>query len=141
MSQSGLLAAVAAQLLTFFSDDSKFTHPESAARDAILTLTYISLIHSILLTMASVAMTAGVEWADLGMDSIREMSPTIAKLLEGTGSIDLLAFQNCTAVSPSCASTITLMQCRVQGLSRWVLPVHAPWRRFWSILCWRKHAA
>ena len=55
--QSGLLAAVAAQLLTFFKDDSKFKQPESEKRDAILTLTYISLVSSIFATMSTLALT------------------------------------------------------------------------------------
>ena len=57
ITQSGLLATVAAQLLTFFKVDSNFKHPESAARVAILVLTYISLISGILATAASVLQT------------------------------------------------------------------------------------
>jgi len=55
--QSGLLAAVAAQLLTFFRDDSNFKHPESKARDGILVLTYMSLVTSIFATTSSLALT------------------------------------------------------------------------------------
>jgi len=57
ITQSGLLAAVAAQLLTIFKDDSKFKQTESETRDAILTLIYIALIASIFATVASVALT------------------------------------------------------------------------------------
>jgi len=55
--QPGLLAAVAAQLLTCFRDDSNFKHPESKARDGIPVLTYISLVTSIFATTSSLALT------------------------------------------------------------------------------------
>jgi hypothetical protein len=51
--QSGLLAAVAAQLLTFFKDDSNFKNPESDARGAIFVFTYLSLLTSLAITVAS----------------------------------------------------------------------------------------
>jgi ACR3 family arsenite efflux pump ArsB len=56
ITQYGLLATVAAQLLTFFKADSNSKHPESAARDAILVFTYLSLMFSILLTVTTLSM-------------------------------------------------------------------------------------
>jgi len=82
--QSGLLAAVAATLLTFFKDDSKFTHRQSASRDAILTLNYISLIFSIFATATSVALTVGHTWG--------------WSKASGSSYFSVQAFKSCTAI-------------------------------------------
>ena len=79
--QSGLLAATSATLLTFFKDDSNFTHLKSATRDAILTLTYLSLIFSILATATSVALTVA-HVSTRGNPS----------------GFSFIAFQNCTTI-------------------------------------------
>ena len=66
ITQSGLLAAVAASLLSFVKDESKFTNPESATREVILALTYLSLVISIFATIISVTLSVRhPECADL----------------------------------------------------------------------------
>jgi ACR3 family arsenite efflux pump ArsB len=64
ITQSGLLATVAAQLLTFFKADSNFKHPESAARDAILVFTYLSLMFSVLLSVCSILLKTTLHDSD-----------------------------------------------------------------------------
>ena len=61
--QSGLLAAVAAQLLTFFKDDSNFKNPNGTTRDIILAFIYISLISSIFSTMDALALTVMIVYS------------------------------------------------------------------------------
>jgi hypothetical protein len=100
ITQSGLLAGVAAQLLALFKDDSKFKYPESAAREAILTLTYISLIASIFATVASVTLTTACAWRlfNRPMDSLGpRYSLLIGSLL--MDSLDVTTFESCKAIS------------------------------------------
>ena len=55
--QSGLLAAVTAQLIVFFKDESTFNQKDDPRKGPILTLTYVALILSIGATIGSLLLT------------------------------------------------------------------------------------
>jgi hypothetical protein len=117
ITQSGLLAAVAAQLLTFFKADSNFKHPESAAREAILVFTYLSLIFSIIVTVASVLlkMRYPTTLADPTEQQLKYQQGIIK-----TG-LHLCAYSG-LVLSCDCG---TLTQYRLQGFVCYI-PVHPP---------------
>ena len=118
--QSGLLAAVAAQLLTFFKEDSNFKRPDSKKRDAILSLTYISLVSSIFATTSSLALTVA------SIDSHRRKRLSFF-FIE-------IVFKLCVTCLARLVEVKTLMQYPLQGYTLWLSSLHAPSHRLWHIL-------
>jgi hypothetical protein len=72
--QSGLLAAVNAQMLSFFKTDSSFKNrPNTTTEKIILIFTYISIIASVSATISSLILTD--EFAEMPVRAARD--PTI----------------------------------------------------------------
>src|SRR5258706_5196165 len=67
--QSGLLAAVTAQLIVFFKANGTFDNKDDPRKEPILTLTYVALVLSIGATISSLILTD--EFADIPIRAAR----------------------------------------------------------------------
>jgi hypothetical protein len=67
--QSGLLAAVAAQLIVFFKTEGTFDPKDDPRKEPILTLAYVALVLSIGATISSLILTD--EFADIPVRAAR----------------------------------------------------------------------
>jgi hypothetical protein len=68
--QSGLLAAVEAQLLVFFKDVTNFKGPNSTPQEVTLIFTYVAVIASVSATISSLILTD--EFAELPVRAARD---------------------------------------------------------------------
>ena len=67
--QSGLLAAISAQMAVFFKTDGTFDQKDDPRKEAILTLAYVALILSIGATISSLILTD--KFADIPIRAAR----------------------------------------------------------------------